>query len=399
MPMPKSRQRGQVKNLGGGKFKIAVPLGTKPDGTRPYHNETLRSSTEPKAWKRVNALLVLVDSGQYFTASNQTISELMAEWKERLRRRGLKLSSLDTYDSVVESYINPMLGEIPLSNFSLDTAQRFYDGLQDRGFKSSFIHKIHLRFKPALAYAKVRERIETNPLELVELPPMNKPKKARVFDEREALAFIEAARQVAEDIVFIFVLLTGLRPSEFFGVSYPDLSLARHNGTERGCVRVWRIICFKRGGGWYFGTPKTESSARSIYFPASLYRELMDRQEAHLEKLRKLGQRHELVFTNYSGNPLGRCVAYKRFLKVCLRAGLSTEGRSLYTLRRSHATISALAGESDKSLSERLGHASVRFTQDEYVDVLPEMAQIAADKLENRLFRPQVADGDDGPVM
>lgn len=397
--MPKSRQRGQVKPLGGGKFKIAVPLGTQPNGQRPYHNETLRNSTEPKAWKRVNALLVLVDSGQYFTASKQTISELMWEWRDRLERRGLKQSTLDTYDSVVEGHINPALGPTPLSQFSVDRAQTFYDGLQDRGYKPSFLHKIHLRFKPALAYAKVRGRIELNPLDLIELPPMNKPKKARVFDEREALAFIEAARRVPDDIVFVFVLLTGLRPSEFFGVSYSDLSLVRENAIERGRVSITRAIGHKRGGGWYFTTPKTESSVRPVYFPASLYYELMAGKEAKLERLRKLGQKHELIFTNRDGGPLGRCRTHIRFHEVCRRAGLSIEGRSLYTLRRSHATISMLAGEDSKSVSERMGHVSVGFTQNEYVDVLPEMMQIAADRLENRLLRTHLADSDDAPVM
>lgn len=361
----KPRQRGQVISLGDGKFKIAVPLGNVA-GRRPYHNETLRNSTEPKAWKRVNTLLALVDSGKYFSASRQTVRELMTEFMDRLRRRGLKQSTLESYQGQIEKHIVPSLGEYPLSKLTLDNVQTFYDSLQDKGFKPSFVRLIHQRLKAALTFARTRKRIEFNPTEGVELPPLTKTKKAKVFDEQEALDFIEAARREHNDMMFIFVLLTGMRPSEFFGIAYDDLSLAREADRERGRADITRAVARKKGGGWYLSTPKTESSIRTIYFPASVYHELMATKGEKLERLNKLGQKHQLIFTNERGEAFSRASAQRRFNKVCKRAGISTEGRSLYTLRRSHATISLLAGEDLKSLSERLGHVSVEFTQDEY---------------------------------
>jgi integrase len=399
MEEKKPRQRGQVTPLGDGKFKIAVPLGTVPGGRRPYHNETLKSSTEAQAWKRVNALLVLVDSGKYFSASRQTVRELMAEYMDRLKRRGLKQSTLESYQGQIDSHIIPGLGDFPLSKLTLDTVQAFYDSLQDKKFKSSFVRLIHQRLKSALAFAKTRKRIESNPTEGAELPPPTKKKKAKVFDEQEALDFIEAAWREPDDIMFIFVLLTGMRPSEFFGLAYDDLSLATEADKERGRADITRAVARRKGGGWYLSTPKTESSIRTIYFPVSIYNELMATKGERLERLKKLGQKHQLVFANERGEALSRASAQRRFNKVCKRAGISTEGRSLYTLRRSHATISLLVGENPKSLSERLGHVSVEFTQDEYVDVLPAMRQIAADKLESRLLSRHFADEGDSSVM
>ena len=120
---------------------------------------------------------------------------------------------------------------------------------------------------------------------------------------------------------------------------------------------------------------------------------------AQSERLRLLGLDHQLLFTTATGDPLTTATLRRRLLKVCERAGIDTEGRSSYTLRRSHATLSLLSNEHLKSLSERMGHTSVEFTQDEYIDALPEMQQIAADKLERGLLGTNLAQTDPARVM
>ena len=106
-----------------------------------------------------------------------------------------------------------------------------------------------------------------------------------------------------------------------------------------------------------------------------------------------------LVFTNSRGEPLHRRTLGQRFLEECGRAGISTEGRSLYTLRRSHATLSLLAGDDMKSLSERMGYSSVEFRENEDVNVLPVMREMAATMLEEKLLRTQLAPSEGGRAM
>ena len=193
-----------------------------------------------------------------------------------------------------------------------------------------------------------------------------------------------------------------MRPSEFFGVEYTDLSLETFEAggrvVERGVARVTKAVVWSKGR-WFFNEPKTGAGKRTIYFPAAIYHELTAQKGEHLEQLGRLGQKHQLVFTNTLGGPLNRANLTRRFLSACKRAGLSTEGRSLYTLRRSHATLSVLSGDNLKALSERLGHVSVEFTQDEYVDALPAMQRRAADNLESKLLRTQLAPFEGGREM
>ena len=380
-------------------------LGTRPDGSRPYHNETLHDSTEAKAWKRVTVLLGQVDSGTYFAASKQTVRELMAETLDRARRRGCKRGTLRFYETLIENHINPALGDFPIGELTGDVIRKFPDGMQDAKLSARYTRVAFRLLKTALTYAVARNRLQRNPCLGVELPPAQKPRKARVFDSFDmAVRFVEACRRQPEDIIFVFALVTGMRPSEFAGLSYPQLSLARGKDEdgreiERGVASVEQAVARAKGGGWYFETPKTPASYRKVYFPASLYHELMARKAAQLERLRLLGLNHQLVFTTATGDPFTTSTLRRRLLKVCERAGIDTEGRSSYTLRRSHATLSLLANERLKSLSERMGHTSVEFTQDEYIDALPEMQQIAADRLEQGLLGTNLAQSEPGRVM
>jgi hypothetical protein len=46
-----------------------------------------------------------------------------------------------------------------------------------------------------------------------------------------------------------------------------------------------------------------------------------------------------------------------------------------------------------------MGHSSVEFTQDEYVDALPAMQHLAADKLEKMILRTTLAQDEGARLM
>lgn len=55
----------------------------------------------------------------------------------------------------------------------------------------------------------------------------------------------------------------------------------------------------------------------------------------------------------------------------------------LHDLRHTHATLLIQAGISPKVVQQRLGHSDVTITLNTYTHVMPDMAQDAADKLDN----------------
>ncbi len=93
-----------------------------------------------------------------------------------------------------------------------------------------------------------------------------------------------------------------------------------------------------------------------------------------------------LVFASINGEPLDRINLYARRYKPLLERAELSKDFTLYSLRYTYATLSLLAGEIDKVVSEQMGHSRVNFTKDVYVKVLPSMQQAALDRLENMLF-------------
>ena len=150
-----------------------------------------------------------------------------------------------------------------------------------------------------------------------------------------------------------------------------------------------RTLVWRKGGGWYFGEPKTSRSRRTLPLPMSLVGALIEHRRKQGESRLKKGadyQNNDLVFATSEGTPiLLRNLVRRHFRPVITRAKLSESFR-LYDLRHSCATLLLSAGENPKVVSERLGHASIVLTLDTYSHVLPSMQQAATEKLEKILY-------------
>ena len=166
-------------------------------------------------------------------------------------------------------------------------------------------------------------------------------------------------------------------------MKWSDLDLHAGNATVR------RTLIWRKGGGWYFGEPKTSRSRRTIPIPKSLVSELAGHRRKQAESRLKKGadyQNNDMVFASGEGTPIIlRNLVRRHFQPVLIRAKLSPTFR-LYDLRHSCATLLLSAGENPKVVSERLGHASIVLTLDTYSHVLPSMQQAATEKLERILY-------------
>jgi integrase len=227
-----------------------------------------------------------------------------------------------------------------------------------------------------------------NPAQSVDLPRRTR-QEMKALSPEEATVFLEAAKEDTHGLIFAFALATGMRPEEYLALQWKDIDL--HKGT----ATVQRTLCWRRqkGGGWYFGEPKTAQSRRTVPLPASIVRELVRHKARQSETRLKLGseyQKFDLVFATTTGGPLHPDnLNGRNFKGVCKHAGLSPK-LTLYALRHTCATLLLLAGVNSKIVAERLGHSSIAITLDIYSHVLPSMQQVAADELENMLFRKAV---------
>ena len=120
---------------------------------------------------------------------------------------------------------------------------------------------------------------------------------------------------------------------------------------------------------------------RRIGLPESSVSPLQKHREKHNEFRQEFGSDYhtdlDLIFANPDGSPLKPDSISATVSLLCRRLGLP-KGVSLHTLRHSHGSVLLADGVDLPTVSERLGHSSVRVTADVYSHALRGRDQEAA---------------------
>jgi integrase len=402
MTEKKPRPRGQVEDLGAGKFRVRVPLRERgPSGRSRTHSEILHNSTPLKAAKRRDALMAQIDAGVFFVPAPITVRALSEEWMTQQRRKDLAVTTVTAYQDWLNSYVLPHVGNLQLRDLQPKSLEALFNRLQDRGLAHSTIRGARAVCKGFLKYAVRMRYLRENPLDGVETPKGAEPREGKSMTREEAAALAETALLDLDDLVFVFALFTGLRPKEYLGLHESNVELVSDGAAV---VRVRRQAVRLRGGGYVFPEPKTKKGVRDVPFPVWLHRELTRLRAANAARARALGaawEDHGLVFPSPTGRPLGEERLRRSFARLLKRAGLS-EQYTPYSLRHTFNTLLASAGVHDKARCALMGHAREDFNRRVYVHALPEMFEGVVETLERRILgdaRTSFAPGGGGRLM
>ena len=178
-------------------------------------------------------------------------------------------------------------------------------------------------------------------------------------------------------VLIRLALVTGMRRGELLGLTWPCV------GTDTISIRYQEQYSPKKG--YYLGTPKTQTSIRTIRLDCTTLKVLNDwryYQQAYAEQLGNQFQNpHQLVLTNAFGafvHPDNfRC---RHWAAMCKAADLP-KGCTLHSLRHTAATLMLQAGVDIKTCAQRLGHANATMLLKVYAHVLSENDAKAADTL------------------
>ncbi len=390
--------RGQIINRGKRTWLVRVFMGRDGDGKRRYLNKTINGNKkDAQDW--LSETLTKISTGAFIAPTRETVSEYLDKWLETAARPRVRESTFEDYKDIIDRYIRPAFGERRLSDLRPLDIQTLYSEMQARGLSARSVRYVHAVLSSALKQAVKWQMLFRNPCDGVELPRMV-GSEMQALSPEQANRLLSAAAESEHGIVFSFALATGMRPEEFLGLQWSDIDLEKRTGTVR------RTLVWRKGGGWYFGEPKTSRSRRTVPLPASLVRSLIVHRRVQAEARLKLGQdyqNNDLVFATGKGTPHNsRNLSQRHFRPILAKAGTAKDGENqaevselwpdrlkslrLYDLRHTCATLLLAAGENPKVVSERLGHASIVLTLDTYSHVLPSMQQAATDKLEQILF-------------
>jgi len=363
----------QIIKRGDNTWLVRIYLGRGADGKRQYQNHTVHG-VKKSAQKWLNNALTKKDVGIPTFQSKVSLGDYLDRWLKDVAKPRVSEQTFRGY-SVQLNRVKREIGQTRLTHLRPEDVQSFYSDLS-----SSTARHAHAPLRSALSQAVKWHMIHANPCDLVDLP-------RHETAEIQSLTREEAGRLMAVEnryrVVFAFLLTSGARPSEAFGLKWSDIDM------ERGVVSVQRSLQWhskKEGGGWFYAEPKTKTSRRTVPLPSSIIGQLKAHRATQAEALLKLGVRTDIMFANSEGTPiLRRNLVRRHFKPALLMAGLPGE-LSLYCLRHTCASLLLQAGVHPKVVAERLGHSSTRLTMDVYSHVAPGMQAEATAQLERMLY-------------
>jgi integrase len=368
-----ARKVGQIIRRGTRTWLVRVYSGRNVETKkRKYLNQTIHGGLRD-AQGHLNKMLSERDRGRNLDSSRQTLNQYLERWLELCAKPRLRAKSLKDYEGLLRRYVRPRLGSKSLASISALDIQTLYRDLLVRGLSARSIRYTHAVLRSALKQAMRWNLILSNPADSVDLPRQER-RQIGVLTVEQARTFVKAIAGHPYWVLFALALTTGMRPSEYLGLTWNDLDL------DRGTVSVSHTLEWRKGG-WQFAETKRSRSRRLVKLQAwvvALLRERAPKEE-------KENPRDLLLFRARRGGPIRESRFVRDHFKPLLRSAELPAIR-LYDLRHTAATISLIAGVSPKVISEQLGHASVAFTLDVYSHVLPHMQDAAAERVQALLI-------------
>ena len=226
--------------------------------------------------------------------------------------------------------------------------------------------------------------VTTNPVTNSE-PPVPRKHEGKALLPAEQLLLIDSATGPwCMRMLLQLLAATGARRGEALAVRWADI-----DGRD---LVIARSLSQTKAGLQFKGT-KTERPRR-VNLPESVVAALALHRQEQNKFRQQFGPNYrsdlDLIFGNPDGTPLKPDTISASISLLCRRLGLP-KGVSLHTLRHSHGSVLLADGVDLATVSERLGHSSIRVTADVYSHALRGRDKEAARRWENFMNRHTVA--------
>jgi integrase len=227
------------------------------------------------------------------------------------------------------------------------------------------------------------QMLSTNPADAVKPPRYVRP-HIKTATRSQLAQLMVAIDQSPWRIPILIAMTTAMRRGEICGLKWEDFSADRASlAVQRAIVQVPGEVITKE--------PKTGRS-RVISIPRSIVAELSD---WHKQQLATGAAQDGWICTHTDGRLITPESVGKGFMRLTRSVGISV---TLHGLRHTQATELIMAGVPVKVVSERLGHANVGITQDDYTHVMPHMQDVVVDIIDqmirNQPPKIKVVDGE-----
>ena len=234
-------------------YQVRIPVGKKPDGKPNYIVQTFDKEADAKKLK--NKILRERDQGTAVVPEKITFDEYLDRWMAASKKGSVKANTFASYEFMLGQYVRPYLGSRRLDQISPLEVQQLMTQLAEKDIGPRTIRYAYGLIKDALGQAVRWGMIARNVAENVD-PPRQVRKEMQALDEEQVGEFLKVITGAKHEILFRFMLYTGVRPSE------APARMPSPACTPRGC-RMGRLGSVPRSSTTKAGRTEYASSSRS----------------------------------------------------------------------------------------------------------------------------------------
>ena len=311
-----------------------------------------------------------LDDGLDYSGGEITVYELLQRYISL--KRGVRYNTRIGYQFVMGIVQKESFGSKKIRDVKVSDAQRWMIKLQEEGKGYSTLTSIRGVVKPAFQMAYNEEVVRRNPFDfkLTDVVVNDSQKRISLTEKQQTawMNFIREDKTYSKYYdEFVVLLGTGMRVSEFCGLTMSDLDF------ESRKIRVNHQLVRERGGKYYVEKTKTECGCRFIPMTDEVFRSLQNIL-ANRKRVKS-----EIIVDGYSGfllldkNDMPKVAlhienemrwAMKKYRK--LYPNDSLPHITPHVFRHTFCTNMANAGMDIKALQYVMGHSDAGITLNVY---------------------------------
>lgn len=267
-------------------------------------------------------------------------------------------ATLDAYRSIARRHVRPALGELRIREVDTPAVDRALAVIKQRSVSGARTSKIVI--SGAMRYAARHGAVTVNPVREVapiESPPRPRPRSLTAEERKQWLSAVREHKKASDwDLpdLSLMMLATGCRIGECLAIGWTEVDF------DEGTVDVcWHLV--RQTGVGLLRLPSTKSGStgeRLVPLPSWAMTMLKRRRLA-------IGSRVEPVFPDSLGGWRDPSNVRKVWRQV--RDELEMDGLVSHMLRKTVASFLDDSNVPARKISDQLGHANIRMTQDRYL--------------------------------
>lgn len=266
--------------------------------------------------------------------------------------RGLKINTMKSHRSKVETYLIPQLGRHRVDRLAPEHVRGLYAWMRKEGLAEATLRQTHAILRRALEVA-VREGKATRNVAAVIDPPGTATKKRIGLSVEQA--WVVLAR---DELRWWVALFLGLRQGEALALRWSDIDL------ENAVLYVSRELVRQPGVGLVYDTPKSAAGTRPVPIPP---------QTLARFKLAAIGADLTGLVFHRNGKPIDHRADWQAWTDVLDACGLPHV--ALHAARNTTASLLEAAGVQDRMAAQILGQSTVQVLHGYQHQDLPRMAE------------------------